>query len=146
MPSRSTLTCKGRQTLSGHRIAIRPKPFSKEPPPAPIPFEFAYMSSWEWQLYQALKKRGISFTTQVSYAGGAGVLGGMRVDFVLLDRPVVLRVQGPWHNFPNARSRDELQRLYLQGQGYTVIDFFEEDLEDLDRALQNKLGVPVRMG
>ena len=81
---------------------------------------------------------------QVNYAGGVGILGGMRVDFGLQDRPVIIRVQGPWHLFPAAQARDELQRQYLQALGYTVVDLYEEDIANLDRALEQKLGVPVR--
>ena len=93
---------------------------------------------------RALQARNIPFQMQVNYEGGVGILGGMRVDFVLMDYGAVLRVQGPWHQFPTARSRDEMQRVYLSGRGLNVIDIFEQDLEDIDAALQQKLGVPIR--
>ena len=143
-PLRSTLTQRGSRLLKGKTIALRPKPLTREAPPEPISVEWPYTSTWEVRVAKALQRLAITFTPQVSYSGGVGVLGGMRVDFVLRDFNAVLRVMGPWHNFPAARSRDELQRQYLLGQGLTVIDLFEEDLEDIDAALQQKLGVPIR--
>jgi len=141
---RSSLSRRGRSLLKRKTIAIRPKPLQRKPPPEPVPFEVARLSSWERKVYYALRRRGISFQMQVNYAGGVGILGGMRVDFVLQDRPVIIRVQGPWHLFPAAQARDELQRQYLQALGYTVVDLYEEDIANLDRALEQKLGVPVR--
>ena len=102
------------------------------------------MSTWEARVARALQQRAITFTPQVSYAGGSGVLGGMKVDFLLPDYNAILLVMGPWHDFPQARARDELQRMYLQARGYTVIELWEQDLEDIDAALQQKLGVPIR--
>ena len=103
------------------------------------------MSSWELAVYRALQARAISFTPQVSYEGGRGILGGMAVDFLLPDYNAIVRVMGPWHNLPSARERDALQRTYLTGRGYTVIDLWEEEIENLDTALQAKLGIPVRI-
>lgn len=140
----STLSQYGRGLLGEKTIALRPEPLQKKAPEPVPPFELAQMSSWEQQVYLFLKERAVAFRTEVSYAGGVSVLGGMRVDFILLDRNIALRVQGPWHLFPGARARDEMQRQYLIGQGYTVIDFWEEDLMDLDIAFETKVGVPVR--
>ena len=95
---------------------------------------------------KALQKHAITFQMQVNYEGGVGILGGMRVDFVLMDFNIVLRVMGPWHQFPGARSRDEMQRVYLSGRGFNVVDLWEADLENLDDVLSAKLGVPVRGG
>ncbi len=146
MPLRSTLTKRGRSMLRGHKIALRPKPLTRKPPPTPPPFELAWMSSWELKLFYALKKRSITFSTQVNYEGGKGILGGMAVDFILFDYGLVLRVMGPWHTFPNARSRDELQRVYLSGRGFNVVDLWEQDIENLDAVLARTLGVPIRGG
>lgn len=141
---KSTLSEYGRGLLGKKTIALTPEPLIRKPPPEPVPFELAQMSAWERQVYLFLKERAIAFRTEVSYAGGVGVLGGMRVDFVLLDRDLILRVQGPWHQFPGARARDEMQRQYLIGRGETVIDLWEEDLRDLAAAFEMKVGVPVR--
>ena len=143
-PLRSTLTQKGSRLLKGKRIALRPKPLTAKPPPEPVPFELQWMSSWELKLYYALKRRAITFSAQVSFEGGRGILGGMAVDFILPDYNMVIRVMGPWHNFPEARSRDEMQRVYLSGRGFTVIDLWEQDLENLDQVLAQKLGTPIR--
>lgn len=143
-PLRSTLTKRGRSMLRGHTISLRPKPLQSKAPAAPPPFELAYMSSWELKVYYYLKKRNIPFTEQVSYEGGRGILGGMAVDFVLFELGLVLRVMGPWHTFDNARSRDEMQRIYLSGRGFNVVDLWEADLDNLDAALAQTLGVPIR--
>lgn len=144
MPLRSMLTKRGRSFLRKSTISLRPRPLQAKAPPTPPPFELAYMSSWELKLYYALKKRAITFSTQVSYEGGRGVLGGMAVDFVLPDYGMVIRVMGPWHTFPHARSRDEMQRVYLSGRGFNVVDLWEADLDNLDEVLSRTLGVPIR--
>ena len=144
MPLRSTLTKRGRSVLMGRRIALRPKPLTREAPPEIIPFEYQHLSSWEYKVMKALQQRAITFQMQVSYEGGVGILGGMRVDFLLSDYNLVLRVMGPWHNFPGARSRDEMQRVYLSGRGFNVVDLWEADLENLDQVLAQKLGTPIR--
>ena len=141
---KSTLTQRGSRLLKGKSISLRPKPLSRKPPPEPIPFEYQHLSSWEYLVMKALQRHAITFQMQVNYEGGIGILGGMRVDFLLQDYGAVLRVQGPWHAMPAARSRDEMQRVYLSGRGFNVIDIFEQDLEDIDAALQQKLGVPIR--
>ena len=143
-PLRSTLTKRGRSVLRGHRIALRPKPLTREAPPEIIPFEYQHLSSWEYKVMKALQQRAITFQMQVSYEGGVGILGGMRVDFLLPDYGAVLRIQGPWHQFPGARSRDEMQRVYLSGRGFNVVDLWEADLENLDQVLAQKLGTPIR--
>lgn len=140
----STLSQYGKSLLGKKTIALRPRPLTKKAPEPVPPFELAQMSSWERQVYLFLKERAIAFRPEVSYAGGVGILGGMRVDFVLYDRAITLRIQGPWHLFPGARARDEMQRQTLIAQGYTVIDFWEEDLRDLASAFEMKVGVPIR--
>ncbi len=141
---RSTLTPRGSRLLKGKTIALRPKPMTRKPLPEPVPFEHQHLSSWEYKVMRALQKRAIPFAMQISYEGGVGILGGMRVDFVLHEHGVMLRIQGPWHTMPNARSRDEMQRVYLSGRGFIVVDLWEDDLADLDNALQQKIGVPIR--
>jgi len=140
---RSSLTERGRQLLRP-TIGVRRKPLIPKAPPEPIPPELAWLGSfWEVKVYQALTERGVAFVPQVSYWGGASILGGARVDFVLLDRPMVIRVQGPWHELPKAQARDELQRLSFLALGYTVVDLWEGDVRNLDEAL-DRIGVPVR--
>lgn len=143
-PLKSTLTKRGRAFLRKTTIALRPKPLTRKPPPEPVPFELGWMSSWELKLYYALKKRAITFRTEVNFEGGVGILGGMRVDFILPDYGMVIRVMGPWHTFDNARSRDEMQRVYLSGRGFQVVDLWEADLDNLDQVLSQTLGVPIR--
>ena len=144
MPLKSMLTKRGRDFLRKSTISLRPKPLQAKPPPEPVPFELAWMSSWELKVYYYLKKRNIPFTAQVNYEGGRGILGGMSVDFVLFELGLVLRVQGPWHEMDHARARDEMQRIYLSGRGFNVVDLWQNDIENLDAALARTLGVPIR--
>lgn len=141
---KSTLSQYGRGLLGKKTIALRPEPLIRKPPPEAVPFELMQMSSWERQVYLFLKEAAIAFRPEVSYAGGVGILGGMRVDFLLYDRAIIIRVQGPWHLFPGARARDEMQRQTLVARGNTVIDFWEDDLRDLAAAFEMKVGVPIR--
>lgn len=141
---RSTLSQYGKALLGKKTIALRPEPLIRKPPTPEPPYELAQMSSWERQVYLFLKEAAIAFRPEVTYGGGVGILGGMRVDFILFDRNIALRIQGPWHLFPGARARDEMQRQYLVAQGYTVIDFWEDDLRDLATAFETKVGIPIR--
>jgi very-short-patch-repair endonuclease len=102
------------------------------------------MSAWEVLVAEALERLAIAFVPQVAFAGGPGILGGMRVDFLLPDYNAILRPMGYWHSLPHRRARDELQRQYLEARGYRVIDLFEADIERLDEVLPEKLGVPIR--
>lgn len=145
-PLKSTLTQRGRSFLRKSTIALRPKPLTRKPPPEVPPFELLGMSSYELKVFYFLKKRAISFTPQVNFAGGVSVLGGMRVDFLLPDYNLIIRVQGPWHTFAHAKARDELQRTYLLGRGLEILDLWEDDIENLDSVLAAKLGIPVRGG
>jgi len=142
---RSQLTKRGKQLL-GSKLSIHRRPLIPKAPPEPVPLELSYMSSWELRVYKALRKRGISFSPQVNFFGGAGILGGTRVDFLLSDRMAVIRVQGYYHTLPQARARDELQRVNLLAKGYQVIDLYEADMAHLSEALDQKLGAPVRGG
>ena len=135
-----------RSRLRRKTIAIRPKPFQRKPPPEPVTVKWPYMSTWEVRVARLLERMGIVFEAQVSFAGGAGILGGMRVDFILPDYQTVIRPMGYWHTLPHRRARDELQRQYLEARGFRVIDLWEEDMANLAEILPQKLGIPVRGG
>lgn len=120
-------------------MVYRPTQIDEDSPPAS-------MSSLEWVVYRELKRRNIPFSMQVDYAGGVGYRGGMKVDFVLQDRRIVIRVMGFWHGFPGARERDIQSRSYLEALGYTVIDLTTQEIElDVVAALDRKLGLPIAM-
>ena len=84
---------------------------------------------WKW-----LVDRDYRFIMQRSEFGGALVLGGAIVDFVVYDlagQPVALRVQGTyWHGpaFPARQARDDEHYHRLTAMGYLVVDLWEHDI------------------
>lgn len=84
---------------------------------------------WKW-----LIDRQYRFIMQRSEFGGALVLGGAVVDFVVYDlagQPVALRVQGDyWHGpkFPDRQARDDEHYHRLTAMGYLVVDLWEHDI------------------
>ena len=75
-----------------------------------------------------LVKHDILFTTQEKFFGGSTIPGGAIVDFLLLDRRILIRVQSYWHEIDEAKVRDELQKIKLTSEGWTVVDVWEEAL------------------
>lgn len=68
-----------------------------------------------------------------SMLGGRLELGGMVADFILLDRPVIIRVQGGvWHQGIESEARDEEHRAILQNMGYDVFDIWDWEIYDGD--------------
>jgi len=131
--------------LSSRHLLIGPVLPQYEPRamPEPIPTGFSRL---EWAVYRELRRRAEPFSMQVDIAGGQGFMGGMRVDFILANRPVVLRVMGFWHSLPGAQERDAQGRSYLEAQGYRVIDLYPEDIEiDLAGTLDRELGIGVAL-
>ncbi len=89
------------------------------------------------------------FTFQSSTMGGRLYLGGMVVDFEILNRtdPIAIRVQGGhWHSGGDVAAKDEAQKLALTAMGYKVVDIWEEDtyIESvLERQMADALGIRV---
>ncbi len=85
-------------------------------------------------MYKALMQRRIPFDFQSSMQGGRAQLGGMVVDFLLLDRRAVIRVQGDyWHSGVAEMARDEVQKCVLESLGYDVWDIWDYEVYDIDR-------------
>ena len=84
---------------------------------------------WKW-----LIDRQYRFIVQRAEFGGALVLGGAVVDFVVYDlagQPVALRVMGDyWHGpkFPGRQARDDEHYQRLTAMGYLVVDLWEGDI------------------
>ena len=93
---------------------------------------------WKW-----LIDRGHRFIVERSEFGGALVLGGAVVDFVIYDlagQPIALRVMGDyWHGprFPGRQARDDEQFQRLTAMGYMVVDLWEGDI--YNAVLQERL-------
>jgi len=84
-----------------------------------------------------LDKRKIEYSFQSSIGGGFYELGGSVVDFLLNDLGLAWRVQGDyWHRGVVPEGRDLIQREMLEGEGWTVIDLWGEDILDPTRLEQ----------
>jgi len=78
-----------------------------------------------------LDKRKIVYEFQSVYAGGFYELGGAVVDFRLPNRNILLRVMGEyWHRQVSQEGRDLIQKAFLEGMGWKVIDLLGSDVED----------------
>ncbi len=97
---------------------------------AAIDLQFA--TSPEKAVYNALKKLGENFTFQSQMLGPHGEKGSTIADFVLPQYRLILSVIGfYWHSNLETKTRDNLQRLALETQGWRVIYI------DEDNALEN---------
>lgn len=91
--------------------------------------ELMMASEPEKKVYYTLVKLGESFDFQSQMLGYHGEKGSTRADFVLPQHRLILRVQGEyWHSFPETKARDQLQKIALTTQGWTVIDLMESDI------------------
>ncbi len=98
------------------------------------------MTSPEQLVFTWLTQRKIPFRTQVGFLGGVTEAGGARVDFVLDELNIIIRVQSYWHSVGAARARDELQKIALINEGWIVVDVQEEDLnENLNETMARAL-------
>ena len=93
--------------------------------------DYAFLSSLEKKVWDWLVKNNIPFDTERTFLAESGELGSARVDFVIPDRNLLLRVMGSYfHSGLEAKARDELSKERLMGQGYNVVDLWESDLTD----------------
>ena len=90
--------------------------------------EYAFLNNLEKVIASWLMKHDIAFQTQVPMFG-IGELGAATVDFVLIERNIVLRCMGTfWHSGLETNARDLLGKEKLAEVGYTVVDVREENL------------------
>ena len=93
--------------------------------------DYAFLSSLEKKVWDWLVKNNISFDTERTFLEASGELGSAKVDFVIPDRNLLLRVMGSyWHSGLEAKARDELSKERLMGEGWIVVDLWEPDLTD----------------
>ena len=77
-----------------------------------------------------LDKHKIVYDFQTSLAGGRFELGGSVLDFILTDLAIGLRVQSMyWHEGVAKKGTDDIQREMLEGMGLTIVDVWQDDLE-----------------
>jgi very-short-patch-repair endonuclease len=74
-------------------------------------------SPLELYLHRALRKAGISFSTQRQ------LLGRYVVDILITQKPVVIEADGNMHLHAKARERDALRNAAMQEAGYEVYRF-----------------------
>lgn len=112
-----------------------------------IPIEQRYGSIWERIFFKSLRDRKIPFSFQHSQGGGRMQLGGLVADFLLLDRPLVIQVQGSfWHTGTAVERRDDTQNDRLRGMGYVVEELWDYTIKDIrsyHRWLRTHIDVPV---
>jgi very-short-patch-repair endonuclease len=77
-------------------------------------------------------------------------IGPYVVDFVCLREKLVIEVDGPLHTEPGASRRDAERTLWLEGQGYRLLRFWNQEvyeniegvLDTIYAALYGSLGAP----
>lgn len=81
-------------------------------------------------VYNYLTRNKIPFIFQERLLGELNEKGSAKVDFHLIDRNIVIRVQSYWHTLEEARARDQLQKEELTSRGYIVVDVWEDKLKE----------------
>lgn len=85
----------------------------------------------EQMLWEKIRsnKLGIHFRRQ-------HVIGNYIVDFVCLKNNLVIEVDGEYHNNKSQREADAYRTWYLNGRGYRVIRFTNEEIiADVEQAV-----------
>jgi len=78
-------------------------------------------SVYERIFYKELVIRRIPFEAQHPFQGGRGGLGGQVVDFIILDRPVLVQVQtSPWHTGYANEEHDKEQKAILESLPHPI--------------------------
>tara|TARA_B100000315_G_C14166438_1_gene402501 strand:+ start:150 stop:533 length:384 start_codon:yes stop_codon:yes gene_type:complete len=94
------------------------------------------LTTSEKLLWQQLRRRqfhGYRFRRQTP-------LGPYIVDFLCVERMLVLEVDGDSHHYPRAKQKDQTRSAYLRERGFTVIRFSNSQIvESLDDVLE-KIG------
>jgi very-short-patch-repair endonuclease len=75
----------------------------------------------EQKLWALLRKRGLNIRRQAP-------MGRYIVDFVSHAARLVIELDGPWHDNPDANLRDAERTLWLNSQGYRVLRFLNKDV------------------
>lgn len=100
---------------AGHKaVAVRKKP-----------------SSIEVLLQQELEQRGVTFESQWEYELG---VADFRVGAVVVFADGVY-----WHNYPHGTEKDRRQDAFLLGEGYTVIRFWEHEIQNDAKACVDRI-------
>ena len=90
------------------------------------------MTDAERKLWHFLRNRrlaGLKFRRQVP-------IGPYIVDFACIEKKVIVEIDGGEHNFPDHRQYDAQRTAYLEGQGFRVLRFWNNQvLSDIEAVL-----------
>jgi len=93
--------------------------------------ELMFATKPEKAVYYVLVRLGEVFDFQSQMLGAHGEKGSTRADFLLPEHSLVISVIGWYfHNRPESKARDRLQRIALESQGYQIIYIDEQDALD----------------
>lgn len=104
----------------------------------------------EFRLRQALENAKIRFLTQEV------IICSNRkqycVDFLLMEKPIVIEVDGWSHDTESQRRKDEIKTQNLQNEGYTLLRFRDEEvwhnlktvMKTIKKSLKRKLMRPSK--
>ena len=84
-----------------------------------------------WEMLRA-KKMGEKFRRQ-------HIIGDFIVDFVCLQKQLVIEVDGAYHNSPQQKELDELRNQILKEMGYIILRFTNEEVIANTEAVLNKI-------
>jgi very-short-patch-repair endonuclease len=100
-------------------------------------------SDLEVMVGEYLARQDIAFEFQSQLIGGFGGqdIGDAKVDFILRDRMLAIRVQGEyWHKQPDVEAKDLLQKERLKAMGWAVVDLWTDDIKNnLEEAMRHAL-------
>jgi very-short-patch-repair endonuclease len=89
----------------------------------------------ETKLWRVIRNRqldGIKFRRQRP-------VGNYIVDFISLDRMLIIEIDGGHHNEDSIKEKDQQRQTWLENQGYRVIRFWDNEV------LQNLEGVILKI-
>ena len=85
--------------------------------------------AWLWGRLRRLRERGYRFRRQHPFKG-------YFLDFVCLDRMVVVELDGGQHNEDRQRDHDGLRDAILQRAGFQVLRFWNHEVRnEIDRVM-----------
>jgi len=147
MPRKSSsFTKRGKSLLRRKRPSIYKRALIKpyKPPPERVRTPEGYLLNIpESQIYRALEKLKVNFSSQVKLKGGSRA-GGSLLDFVLWDKRIVLEFQGFFHTTAEGKAKDFWRKVRREQAGFMVVYLYNNDLKNLHRRLTQIMGAPAR--
>ena len=77
--------------------------------------------SYLWEMLRDKKMNGYKFRRQ-------HIIGKYIVDFICLSKSLIVEVDGGYHDSPDQQYDDSVRTAFLEGHGYKVIRFRNEDV------------------